>query len=228
MIGLVDEVLLFALRRAWSVVANDVAEWRRIFPDYLETEQHRVDDWHKALTAPEQFAGPVDKYVAFGLAELQRPASEHPGMFTRLANARAVADPAGMAGGGAAEDEGYLGLEQSVEIVVLAQSKQLAAALATFALSAVFTSLGPILARSHVSGLSFKDASEIGPMRDLLPERGGAYWYRLRYATVTESRLVAFGSQLLRLPFSIHDVSATDVDGNQGRVTVAARTQEGE
>lgn len=221
MIGLVDETMLFALKRAWRIVAADVDEWRKLFPP--EVEASRVNGWHKALTAPDRYTGPADKVVAFGLAELQRPAMEHPGIFTRLSNARATTDPVGMGGAGDDESEGYLGLESSVEVVVVAPSKQLGAALATFCLSAIFSQLKPILLRSQVRGLAMKEVSEIGPMRDLLPERGGAYWYRLRYSTFAECKLVDFESELLRLPFSINDESAIDETGNPGRVTQMAR-----
>lgn len=222
MIGLVDETILFALKRAWRLVAADVDEWRKMFSG---VEARRVEDWHKALTAPDRYTGPADRYVTFGLAELNRAAVEHPGIFTRLVSARVTNDPLGMGGAGDDESEGYVGLDSSVEVVVVAQSKQLGAALATFCMSGVFSSLKPILLRSQVSGLGLKEVSEIGPMRDLLPERGGAYWYRLRYSTFTECKLVDFESELLRLPFSINDVSAIDETGNPGRVTPIAREE---
>lgn len=216
MIGFVDEAVLFALKRAWRIVSADVTVWRSMFSDRLVAEQTEVDAWFSALTAPVRSNGPG---LAFGLADLRNPAYDTPtGLFTRLVGGRAVIDPLGMGGAGDDEDEGYLALQQSVEVIVVSHTKRLAAALATFCASALFSSIKALTANGHISNLKLEDVTETGPMRDLLPERGGGFWYRLRLSATSEIKLVAFESELLALPISVHDVTATDEDGIQGRI----------
>lgn len=233
MIGLEDEAILIAISRVWAVVSADIAQWRDLFRREADDEpaiyilsDERIDEWFYALTGPViKGAGtaPPNKYVAFGLSELRSPQmTSHPGIFTRCSGSR-LTMPLGMSGGGDDEEDGYASGDTTVEVIALANSKQLAAALINFVLSAVFTSLKP-----YMNGFGGghapvpQDIGEIAPMRDLLPERGGAFWWRMRIKVTSEARLVFFANtELAALPVSIHHESVNDDGaGNAGRVAV--------
>lgn len=233
MIGLEDEAILVAIQRVWAVVAADITLWRQLFrredddiPAIYILSDERIDEWFAALTGPTvKGAGTfaANKYVAFGLAELRSPQmTSHPGIFTRFAGSR-LSFPTGMSGGGETEEEGYVTGDGSIEVIALANSKQIAAALITFVLSAVFTSLKPFMDTFGGGyGPVPQDVGEIAPMRDVLPERGGAFWWRMRIKVTSEARLVFFANtELAALPISIHHDSVNDDGaGNAGRVAV--------
>lgn len=232
-IGLEDEAILIAISRVWAVVANDIDEWRKLFrrdaeddPGIYILSDDRIDEWFYALTGPlVKGAGtaPSNKYVAFGLAELRSPAmTSHPGIFTRCSGSR-LSFPTGMSGGGDDEEDGYASGDTTVEVIALANSKQVAAALITFVLSAIFTSLKPYMEGFGGGHAPVpQDIGEIAPMRDLLPERGGAFWWRMKIKVTSETRLVFFANtELAALPISIHHDSVNDDGaGNAGRVAV--------
>lgn len=230
MIGFEDEAMQAAIERVWMLVCNVDTEWRRLFrrtgddessPNTYVLSNDRIESFRKALTGDGRSSLPPEKYIAFGLAELRKPQrASHPGIFTRYQSGQLVF-PAGMAGGGDDEEEGVVTNNATIEIVCLADQKDVATALANFVLSAVFTSLHVFMESFGADqGAIPVSMSEISPMRDLLPERGSAFWWRMPIKIPTEAELVYFDTtRLAALQPSIHDDSVTDDGaGNPGKV----------
>lgn len=215
MIGFVDETMLAAIRKVWSLLAADVTEWRRMFHANLGND--RIDKLFAQLTgASTRYTGPVDKYVKFGLAELLAESNDAPpGVFVRMANIRVNAQTEG-----SNENEGYLQLGNTIEVICLAERKDVAAALATAAANCIWTRRLTIAEETGLEGPPhLTGANEIGPIRDLLPDRGMATWYRLNYVCGSDMQLVTIAEVAATArTISINDERAVDEDGNIGRV----------
>ena len=219
MLGFVDETMLAAIRKVWSDLATDVTEWRRMFHANLGND--RIDKLFAQLTgATTRYTGPAEKYAKFGLAELLNDQNDAPpGVFIRMANIRADSQL-----DGSDESEGYVHLNNTIEVICIAERKDAAAALATAVANCIWTRRQTIAEETGLEGPPhLTSVSEIGPMRDLLPDRGGATWYRLQYVCGSDMNLVSINeTPRTAREVSINDERAVDDAGNIGRVRPTA------
>lgn len=214
MILLADEIALAAIRNAWNVVALDVNQWLRCFPG---TPKDRVAGWWRQLTAPVGYEGAPAGGVRFSLAEINQKDVRHPAIVAKVANMGSYEDP--MGGDSGTDDEGILGLRATVQIRCIGWKKELAAALAQFVMQAMFTAAADICNETGAENMQFANVGEVRPEAELLPELGGAYMWAVDYTLMGAVDLVKVGvGAPVALGFSINDQSATDQDGNIGRV----------
>lgn len=161
---------------------------------------------------------PTSAYVAFGLADLQARSPEvPPGVFVRSTGGRSDYQPAALQG--SEEDVGWAYVSNTVEVVVLAQQQQVAAALAFAMNNCIFSDLENLIDDLGTDDVGFLDIADISPMRDLLPDRGNCYWTRLRWrmGSVMGMKKIAAMAHTAA-GFSIHDALAKSATGRPGRV----------
>lgn len=214
MIGFAQESILSAIQAVWvGTLAVSKPQWRRMF--HLNIPEGRVDRLHTALTSPENSSVDPARYVAFGLTELlSRGNDSPPGVFVRLSSARPS-----ITADGSVEGQGYAHMMNSIEVFVIADRQDVAGALTTAVMNCVWTRRAQIMRDTGISNLSYPSVEECSPQRDMLPERGGAFWFRLRYDVGVNMNLIQIAEESpAAVGISIHDERATDSHGNVGRV----------
>lgn len=222
MIGFAQESILHAIQTVWiGTLAGSLTEWRKLF--HSNIPQERVDRMHTALTLPEKSSMDATRYVAFGLAELlQRGNDTPPGVFVKLASARPT-----MTADGSIEGQGYALMANVIEVYVITDRQDLTGALATAVASCIWTRRAIIMQNTGIANLAYPTVEECAPQRDMLPERGGSHWMRLRYDVASNMNLITIAeTSPVALGVSIHDERATDASGRPGRVRPRLNTSD--